>query len=563
MEREGAVRGLLLGLAVLWLQGCATGAVATGGLLPEVGLLPEGTHGVVLLGEVRRQEPELSEARRAEVECALAQAWGVARGVEEEGARVELRFWAQGGALTLLSHHTRGGQGRAEPVEEASFEKELRRLLTDYVGERTGEVVFTLHRERGRWLVDFRGDSDVPRPLEAKTQPVRREGVSVGTYAAITQVAGEMVRLVGGPAGSGASFSAKVALEDDGVAGWEPGPYEGAGREVDRGARERLQGELIQALLPFTHGVGRREVRLTLQGVHRPGEPSGSWRVVVAETLQPPVSHGEEENLLAEYRALHETILREWREEVVDSGRLALRMGTEELAWWVIGGVVAHGGGAVLKEVAPRLVETLLRGGARAQGWLNTLLQRLSKAERDAFNELWKRVDLGGGGRSLTQAEQRELSRFAKQLEELIEIPLNKDEKRRLRSVARADFFRAHPELAKQLVNKKGAPYPVHHRRPLEYAQLFPGEDINALMNLRAVDEIVHDRINAVWTVFRSERSPVRAADVDEVVAIIDRHFDRWYNVIYDNGSASTLAEAEVAAIAEVRGLMSRFRKTR
>jgi hypothetical protein len=558
MGHESSVRGLLLGLTVLLLQACAAGPMASGGLLSSGALVPEGTPGVVFLREPSRAEPELSAARRAEVECALAEVWGLIRGVDEVGARVELRFWTHGGALTLLSHRTSGGQGRAEPVDAAAFAKDFRRLLISYVGERAGEVVFTLHRQRSDWRVDFRGASDVPRPPEAKTQPVRREGVSVDTYAAVTRVAGEMVRLLGGPSGRDASFIATVRLEDDGVAGWEAGPHEGTGREVGSAARERLRGEIIQALLPFTHGVGPREVRLTLQGVHRPGESVASWRVMVAETLRPRSPYEEDADLIAEYRALHESILREWREEVEDSGRLVLRIGTEELAFWVIGGVVAHGGGAILKSVAPRLMEILRRGGAKARGWLSTLLDRLPQAEREAFKFLWKKVDLRGA-RPLSNAEERELSRLAKRLEELVDAPLSKDEKRKLRNVAREDFLKSRPDLAKQLVNDKGEFYPVHHRRPLEYAQLFSGEDINELKNLRAVGEPVHTSINAVWTAFRQVRGAAKAEDVDEVVAIVDRHFSRWYNVIYDKSSASALARAKDAAMAEIQILMSRL----
>ncbi len=559
MGRERAVRGLLLGLAALLLQACATGVMASGGLLPPVGWVSEGTPGVVFLREPRQEGQELSEARRAEAECALAQVWGLVRGVDEVGARVELRFWAQGGALTLLSHRTSGGQERAEPVGEATFAKSFRRVLTAYVGERTGEVVFTLHRTRTDWRVDFRGSSEVLRPPEAKTQPVRREGVSVETYAAVTHVAEQMVRLLGGPTGRDAAFTATVKLADDGVPGWEPGAYEGTGREAGPAARERLQGELIQALLPFTHGVGPREVRLSLRGMHRPGESTSSWRVVEAETLHPAPLHGEDAELIAEYRALHETILREWREEVVESGRLALRIGAEELAFWVIGGVAVHGGGAILKVVAPKLMGILHRGGARARGWLNTLLQRLPKAEREAFKELWERVDLREA-KSLTKSEQRELSGLAKRLEQLVDAPLTTREKDELRKSARESFRQLHPELAEAMMIGRGGAYDIHHRRPLEYAHILLGEDLNARNNLAALARPVHQRINKLWGVFRKERggSEVDASEVKKMAEIVDRHFRRWYDVLHAPHSISVLDEAEMAALKDIERLLAR-----
>jgi hypothetical protein len=47
------------------------------------------------------------------------------------------------------------------------------------------------------------------------------------------------------------------------------------------------------------------------------------------------------------------------------------------------------------------------------------------------------------------------------------------------------------------------------------------------------------------------------------VVAIVDRHFVRWYNVAYDKSSASALAKAEAAALAEVQSLVARLSKQR
>jgi hypothetical protein len=406
--------------------------------------------------------------------------------------------------------------------------------------------------------VDFRGSSEVPRPPEAKTQPVRREGVSVETYAAVTQVAEKMVRLLGTPTGRDPSFSATVKLDDDALSDWEPGPYEGAGGELGAAARERLQGELIQALLPFTHGVGPREVRLSLRGIHRPGESTSSWRVVEAETLHAALPHGEDADLIAEYRALHETILREWREEVEESGRWALRIGAEELAFWIIGGVAVHGGGAILKAVAPKLMGILRRGGARARGWLNTLLERLPKAEREAFKELWERVDLRGA-QPLTRTEQRELSRLAKRLEELVDTPLTRDEKKELREQARASFRQLHPELAEAMKLGKRGLYEIHHRRPLEYAHLLLGEDINARNNLVAVAQPVHYRINGLWAKFRKGRgdSEVHADEVRRMAEIIDQHFQRWYDVLHDTRSSAALDTATEKALKDVELLLA------
>lgn len=257
MRKAIVVRALLLGLSML-LHACAVGAMASGGLVPSTAWVPEGTQGVVFLREQRRAESELSEARRAEVVCALAQVWGLVRAVDEVGARMELRFWAHEGALTLLSHRATGGEGRAEPVDEAAFATRFRQHLSAYVGERTGEVVFTLHRQKSDWRVDFRGSSDALRPAEAKTQPVRREGVSVETFAVVTRVAGEMARLMGGPSGREAFFIATVALDDDGVSGWQAGPHgERAGKWARlRGSVYRGRSSRRCCRLPMGWGRG-------------------------------------------------------------------------------------------------------------------------------------------------------------------------------------------------------------------------------------------------------------------------------------------------------------------
>jgi hypothetical protein len=97
-------------------------------------------------------------------------------------------------------------------------------------------------------------------------------------------------------------------------------------------------------------------------------------------------------------------------------------------------------------------------------------------------------------------------------------------------------------------------PYEVHHRRPLEYAHVFPTEDVNAAANLKAVMKDVHQRIGSVWTEFRNIRGSPHAEDVDEVAGIIDRHFGRWYDQPHVPGEwTSVLDRAEEAARQELR----------
>ncbi|HEX5746765.1 MAG TPA: hypothetical protein VFZ09_10995 [Archangium sp.] len=105
MDWKVITRGVLWSLAVL-LQACAVGPRASSAWSLSTAWGPEGSPAGVLLREPHRAQTELSEARRAEAECALGQVWGLVRGVDEVGARVEVRFWAHAGTLTLLSHRT-------------------------------------------------------------------------------------------------------------------------------------------------------------------------------------------------------------------------------------------------------------------------------------------------------------------------------------------------------------------------------------------------------------------------------------------------------------------------
>ena len=97
MRMNSGCRALAWGLvAVLLVNGCVT--------VPQ-----EGTGGSGHPRELRGPSTEsaeweaLEEARRTEVERALAGMWGVASEVREVGAVLEFTFWAEGGALTLRS----------------------------------------------------------------------------------------------------------------------------------------------------------------------------------------------------------------------------------------------------------------------------------------------------------------------------------------------------------------------------------------------------------------------------------------------------------------------------
>ena len=66
-------------------------------------------------------------------------------------------------------------------------------------------------------------------------------------------------------------------------------------------------------------------------------------------------------------------------------------------------------------------------------------------------------------------------------------------EKNNLRRMAREYYKKLHPEFA-ELLEEFGDEYPIHHRRPMEYAHLLASEDINAASNFAMVQRQVHTR---------------------------------------------------------------------
>ncbi|WP_224250047.1 hypothetical protein [Hyalangium gracile] len=209
---------------------------------------------------------------------------------------------------------------------------------------------------------------------------------------------------------------------------------------------------------------------------------------------------------VAEYRAMHEDIFRRWREESKAGAEWVARRGAEELALWYAGGITLRGLGWLGGKVAPTVVRALMRGGAQATSWLRTTLTRLSAEERLAFERLWTKVQLEGKG-SLITAERTELRELMVGIERLIQEPLDRETKIKLRAKARQAYKTLHPELA-ELLEQRGALLPIHHRCPLEYAHLFPEKDINAAENLAMVTQNVHKRIDALWTRFRQASEP-------------------------------------------------------
>ena len=409
-----------------------------------------------------------------------------------------------------------------------------------------------MQRERHGWSLRALTTSESSKPLEARTLPVRRTGVTADTLAQAHAVAIQLARALRVPDGGNATVLADVLLDDERVLGATTARYESQGGPPIREPSPELAAQLTQALLPFTHGLGPRTVRLTLVAEHRQQERHARWHVVEAGTLRPATEAPPD--LVAEHYALYERILREWREETQDAFLQAGVTSTEFLATWFISSLALRGGIAIFEAVAPRLAPILARGGSEAVAWFRSFLARVRPMEREQFHRLWTKAQTQG----LSVAEKEQLRKLMARFEKLLDTKLDRTASNDLRKMAHSDFYgKHHTDLARLLIDDDGLSYPVHHRIPLEYAHLFQRLNINARENLWGVHKLVHEGINNVWTTFRRAKGKATAEDVRKAADIVDRHFGRWFNQRYEVGhSASALAKAEADALDEVKALV-------
>jgi hypothetical protein len=558
---------------VLVLQGCATTppgggrwALHRGTSVPGEPLEKESP---VRRGPVSKGEEweALAGARRAEVESTLRQVWGVAQGVEDMGARLEFTFWVEGGALTLMAwKRTAPGMEAGAPTSEEAFARGLRNLLVLLTEQRTGALVLTLYRERSGWRTQYEAVTVEAPPEEARAWPERRGGYSAETLTAVHGMARQVVRLLRVPAGGSARQRVEVRLEDDRLTGWEPGTYEASQGGSARLADAQVAEALTLAVLPFTRGLGPRTVRLEVVGRHVDSSNTSRWhveQVEQAETLRPEPLPAEVEDAVREYRELHAYIFRQYREEMVDVVVLAGTFTLEEVALWVLGGVVGKGLHVLFKAVAPTVVRMFARGSESVR-WLRTLLIRAGPQDQRLLRRLWVKAETQGF-EALTVAERSELTALMGRLEKTLVTPLDKDAKDLLRKHARKSFYDSHPsELSRVLIDANGDRYDIHHVIPLEHAHLLPEVDINALVYLKAAADPVHSSISKVWASFsRSLDSKVKPEQVMKMVDVVDHHYHRWYNQFFDGTKVSqdALFRSEQAALHDVERLVVQWKQ--
>lgn len=551
----------VLGLVVLMVQGCATTRHESGKgfSLPANASFPGAVTFVSIESNASPSPDEWraeAEARRTEVDWALAQMWAVASGEDRVGTVLEFTFWAERGALTLLSFRGRAAGGAGQPVQAEAFSDGLRGLLLTLAENRTGAFSCTLHRERSRWRVDLES-LPMDAPPEARTLPARRTGSSDRVLSSVQTVSKQVARLLQVPSGGSARMTMDVMLEDDRLTGWEPGPFSATGGGTARPADSRTVDVLTLTLLPFLRGLGPRTVRLELSGTHEGMNTTSYWRVTRAETLRPEPADEALEDVLREYRLLHAQIFHRYREEMVDSVELAGSFTLEQVALCAIGGLVGKGLHVAFEAMAPTVMRVVSRGGTGAMGWLRTQIVRAGRQDQVLLRRLFAKVETEGI-EALSTAERNELTRIFRSLEQTLTVRLDTDAKKALRAKAQEYFYKVfHPELVDVLRDARGARYDIHHLIPLEYAHLFPELDINAAANLTALGKPVHEGIGKMWNAFRRDAGNTASPEqVKEMAAITQRHFGHWFNKEYAPSQSDVLLEeATVAALKDVRAL--------
>ncbi|HEV8430459.1 MAG TPA: DUF4157 domain-containing protein [Pyrinomonadaceae bacterium] len=516
---------------------------------------------VMLSRQDENETPEQAQTRQAEVEMAAREMTSVLSSINVVGAEVEFLFWTSHGAITLVNFRRTQQGTRVVPaftgdVLDAFTASELRVLPTIFgTGERY--VQLTMHRTTTTWQQSsFQTPQAAPaRPPEGRTIPISRHGYGE-TFLRSLEVANEIVRQLRVPRNATAELIATIELDDDRIVSWSMQRYqatEGHPRGVTAPAPPEFNSNINSVLLPFTSGIGRRTVRMTLRGRHSGGDPNSIWDVAeagVVRSLGAAVDEASE--IVAEYRRTHEQIMVQWRQGVRDAAVYAGMLGLREVAFWLIGGAVFRVLGGGLRVVAPRLYTLISPRTRVAAEYAETLFTRLLPAEKAELRALAARAETQGL-EALTTLERARLDAIWRRMEQLISSPISQIEKGYLRTAMHGRYQAARAaEVA--AFEAAGRAYQIHHRMPLEYGHLFPGFDVNTGSNLIGLDVTVHRGVNAVWTRFRTLPADRITPDaVSRVATIVDRHFNRWYHQVPPAPGLGTAVDgARDAALREV-----------
>ncbi|HEX8701235.1 MAG TPA: hypothetical protein VF815_20590 [Myxococcaceae bacterium] len=498
----------------------------------------------------------LEQARRIETERVVESLWAVAGTTNTLEAEWDFRFWSHGGTLTLLSlKRTEQGERLVAPISRGAFLPRLARDLPELLGSRPGEVILTLEREETRWSADLDTASRESPPVFSRTLPSTRSGASTQAYQQALDASRRIERLMTVSQGGSAQLVLQVLMEDERIVSWAPAIMDshGSGPRLDPSPEAVTM--VVRTLLLFTHGLGERTVRITLEGMHRMGEPRPRWDVVEAHTLEPPPPPQEVADFHREYRAMHESIIVEFQEQSRETAVLAASISLEQLAYSIVGGLLLKGIGVIVGKAAPTVVSVLSQGGSAAVRWFRNLLVRAPRKDRELLIQLSLKVETQGF-QALTEVEKQELRAIMGRLEKVLVTPLDKDAKGRLWEWSRSEYFTVYnPQLASALGQEGMTFYQVHHRCPMQYAHMFPTMDITGKANVVGIHRDVHFKISKVWGSLGESSARMNPEYVSQVMTTIDRHFGRWFHKVYDPEDAAALVHAEQAALREVAAL--------
>src|SRR5690606_7259592 len=113
------------------------------------------------------------------------------------------------------------------------------------------------------------------------------------------------------------------------------------------------------------------------------------------------------------------------------------------------------------------ILSFLSTGGKVAVRWFRDLLIRAPAAEREALLRLWTKAEAQGIN-ALTAAEKQQFQVLMGRLEKVLESPVARKAKEKLRNLSRKAYFEQyHPEFAKLLGKEGMSVYEVHHLCPL------------------------------------------------------------------------------------------------
>jgi hypothetical protein len=500
----------------------------------------------------------LEQARRTEAKRAVESLWIVAGATNTLEAEWEFRFWSHGGTLTLLSlQRTEQGDEPVAPISRAAFLPRLTRDLPDLLGVRPSEVTLTLEREETGWSADLDTASREAPPAFARTLPSTRGGASAQVYQQALDASRRIERLMTVSQGGSTRLVLQVQMDDERIVGWAPAIADSIGTGPALGPPAEAVTAVVRTLLLFTHGLGERTVSITLEGMHRTGEPSPHWYVVEARTLEPAAPPKEVADFHREYQAMHESIVVEFQAQSRETAVLAASITLEQLAYSIVGGLLLKGIGIIVGKAAPTVVSALSRGGTGAVRWFRNLLVRAPRRDRELLTQLWLKAETQGL-QALTEVEKQELRAVMGRLEKVLETPLDKDAKNRLWEWSRREYFTMYnPQLAAALGEEGMALYQVHHRCPMQYAHLFSQLDITGKANVVGIHREVHFKISKVWGSLGEASARMRPQDVSQVMKSIDHHFGRWFHKVYTPEDAAALVNAEQAALREMAALKS------